>query len=995
MNDAYIIQRYIWDINYPSKEKVYALQTRFSRLFDHAAVPIMEAVFHDHVSPGRLVRLDTLELDLGVLDAALIERDFPERFRAALVKALLERVGPVHLAEGPAGGATAGGGVAGSAELLEYFLLEGILPWWATSRPEDAPQRLLERLCAEAPGHLAPLLLRTGQFAYVRRRLAYQFPDSALGAAVGLIAPGEGTFIAGYHATVVRAQQTTRWVAQETASFARELWLFILTFLLKDMAGHFNRRAFVRQTLMDMASHYSIPYPDLLALFSEALRQTTARFQDQDALQKIIRELTGQWEDDTHPLESDTVDTFHSEVLDLEKKLTWLSAYLLGKSPEGDTYDPAALPGILTGLFARLPSTLRHTLSGLGRAEAVQERIADTFGDPGLRIVVRLEEPAHAEFILDYATRIQTAQRLRAEPGSLRKVVWTLILSYLWNEKGSIFNTRTFLERQIHALGYHYRISYGDMLSLLVGDQAVEWAGLEPSTLFHLLSDIWQEYVRSPEGPSAVATGAVETHPEAIALFQALMRLLQALGALDAGVPGAGLTIAAWDRALPLLKGVALQDTGASPPWTDAMASGGSFDAGRFMEAALRWLSGKTGLEPGALTSGLALAAIREAVRDAPESGNARALRYLLQGLAPGPAGAQVQALSPGVGRLITSWLSSPKRSDGIQGDPRLEATLQSWMGKRHPRWDKRTLAFMQDLRRLFLSVLPGTAERDGFEALFLECAILFLGDRYGSKDPQAFAIALLSFMEGRRKTSPAFFMALLRASGSSHRFSLDGTPFFPAFRALVRSRLPAERAPDATPTARQRIALEVAQTLQKEQGRRDKKKPVDGLYIHNAGMVLLHPLLPTLFNRLEWLDKGKFVGDAAQHRAVHLLQYLVFGNREASPPEQDLVLNKLLCGLIPGDPVPLEVVLTEAEKSLGEELLRAVLQHWTKLGNTSPDGLRLSFLQRNGSLAETPEAWTLRVEQRGIDVLLPFLPWGMGLIKTSWMLKTLHVEWT
>lgn len=1130
MTDAYIIQRYVWDIDYSSRDKAYALQTRFSRLFDASAIPIMETVFEDCVPAHRLVRLETLELDLGVLPADLIERDFPERFKTALEKALMEHLGllpggrlPERSARLPQPPVSPDGArpdsvspTAHSAELLEYFLLEGTLPWWAARHAEEEPQRLLERLYEEAPGHLAPLLLRAGQLPYVRRRLAYQFPDTGLRAAVSLIAPGEGAFISAYHATVVRAQQETRWVPQEAIVFSRELWLFILTFLLKDMAGYFNRRAFVRQTLMDMARHYNVAYPSLLALLSDALRTTAARFQDQDALQKIIRDLNEQWED-KH--QDPTPDIFQEDVSDLEAKLAGLRHYLLGHTPpEGFN-----LPLLLSALSTRLPSTLRNTLSDLGRAETVRERVSETFGDFGLQLVVRLEEPTHAAFIFDYTAQIQTVHRFQADAGSFRKVVWTLILGYLWNERGSIFNTRMFLERQIRGLAQHYRMDYGGLLSLLVGDPAPElhgpakdWAALEPSSLFRLLLDIWKEYehsdsareqalsndgasgtARAPSaghasdfaralgiGPEAAdagvsgdagvprdagvsgATGvsnagiALPPNPgEASNLYRALLHLLRGLTAPDILLPEAASAMAEWERALPILRTIGGREQGVLPSWWEA---GRAFDAAHFLEETLRWLSAQTGLKTGALARGLALATRPDT--SAEESTAARTLRYLLlaapgvgdtgsPGEAPGADGAngsgQVPGLSPGVSRVITAWLSTPRgrESADVQPDPRLEAALQTWMEKRQPGWDKRTLAFMKDLRRLFLSVLQTTVERDDFEALFLECSLLFLGDRYGAKDPQAFSLALLSYMEGRRKTSPALYMALLKASGPPHRYSLDGTPFFPGFRALLRRRLPAgveeggasggggiaadtsgasgtaadtsardgsaggasattdasALAQRATPPAqsapatdRQRIALELAEARRREDTRKRERRPGSGLYVHNAGLVLLHPLLATLFNRLQWLDKGQFKGEAVQQRAVHLLQFLVYGaEKETETPEQDLVLNKLLCGLSLEDPVPLESVLTEGEMSLGEELLRVVLQQWPKLGNTTIWGLRLTFLQRGGSLTETPEGWTLRVEQKGVDVLLPFLPWGWGMIKPTWMQKTLHVEWT
>lgn len=185
--------------------------------------------------------------------------------------------------------------------------------------------------------------------------------------------------------------------------------------------------------------------------------------------------------------------------------------------------------------------------------------------------------------------------------------------------------------------------------------------------------------------------------------------------------------------------------------------------------------------------------------------------------------------------------------------------------------------------------------------------------------------------------------------------------------------------------------------TWEEPEGQRRKKKKIDmmeeTIYIGNAGLVLLHPFLSPYFTRLGLLESKEFTGEAAQYRAVHLLQYLVDGLEEH--PEQELALNKLLCGLPVDEPVPLRLTLTDQEKEVSDELLHVVRVQWEKLKNTSIEGLRVSFLQRPGALTEMEEGWKLRVEQRTYDVLLQTLPWGLGMIKLSWMKKIIYTEWS
>ena len=164
-------------------------------------------------------------------------------------------------------------------------------------------------------------------------------------------------------------------------------------------------------------------------------------------------------------------------------------------------------------------------------------------------------------------------------------------------------------------------------------------------------------------------------------------------------------------------------------------------------------------------------------------------------------------------------------------------------------------------------------------------------------------------------------------------------------------------------------------------------------LYIQNAGLVILHPFLSRLFTVLEWVEGGKFKSDWEASKAVYMLEYLarkVYENID----EANLVLNKILCGIPIEQPLWKDVELTEKEKEMGESLLQGVIQNWSILGKTSPEALRYSFLQREGRLTPENSHWRLRVDQKGTDILVERLPWGIGMIKTVYMSYFLYVEW-
>jgi len=163
-----------------------------------------------------------------------------------------------------------------------------------------------------------------------------------------------------------------------------------------------------------------------------------------------------------------------------------------------------------------------------------------------------------------------------------------------------------------------------------------------------------------------------------------------------------------------------------------------------------------------------------------------------------------------------------------------------------------------------------------------------------------------------------------------------------------------------------------------------------EGLYVECAGLVLLHPFLPRLFDALGFAVDGTLI---RPDRALPVLHFLATGERLA--PEHALVLPKTLCGL------PLETLaaapapLTPEEEDEATALLEAVIGHWEMLGSTSVDALRGTFLVRPGKLSRREEDLLLQVEPQSFDILLDRLPWGIGAIQLPWMNRMLWVEWT
>lgn len=170
------------------------------------------------------------------------------------------------------------------------------------------------------------------------------------------------------------------------------------------------------------------------------------------------------------------------------------------------------------------------------------------------------------------------------------------------------------------------------------------------------------------------------------------------------------------------------------------------------------------------------------------------------------------------------------------------------------------------------------------------------------------------------------------------------------------------------------------------------KDEETGGIYVRHAGLILLHPFLQYFFKTLGLLGEEEFAGKDSKETAVHLAYFLATGNEQ--PYEHELVFEKYLCAWPQGIPVNRFVTLTDKMKQEAEQLLKAVIHHWKVLKNSSPDGIREGFLQRNGKLILAEQQHKLIIEKNSIDILLDQLPWSHSIITLPWLKKVLYIEW-
>ncbi len=164
-----------------------------------------------------------------------------------------------------------------------------------------------------------------------------------------------------------------------------------------------------------------------------------------------------------------------------------------------------------------------------------------------------------------------------------------------------------------------------------------------------------------------------------------------------------------------------------------------------------------------------------------------------------------------------------------------------------------------------------------------------------------------------------------------------------------------------------------------------------NGLYLENAGLVLIHPFLKSLFENCGLLNKDNTINNPEV--AAHLLHYVATGQEQDY--ENAMVFEKFLCNIPLAEPIERNIVLSDEMKKEAATMLQAVLSNWEIMKTSTAELLQNEFLQRPGKLnSNENENPTVFIERKTQDVLLDQLSWNLSIIKLAWKKRILYVNW-
>ncbi len=932
-NNQHLISRLTWDTAFDSKAQGALLQDRLSNWSSFRLQQEIATVFDKFCPAEQTWKIESLELDLGTINYNDLETELGIKLREQLNEkliALLLYPNQHHryleiLDE-----------KRSQIQLIGYFLQHGLLPWnyWST---DGSINQILTRQLQNNQEELVVLIKELGFSAEkIRRRMAWQFNEANMLSIIGAIEPNVGGQIIAFSNDLTLIQQKATLVqVASTSDFKKNVWFWILNYLLTEHGTVFNRIQFMKSSIRQMAAHYNLQYDELLEIIEVAVNKLRRSLNLQpdfiSTLQLLFKENKA-FQKKEFKLSTETEDHW-----------SLLASFFKDQYRRRTVSSGLPFSELVTLLSKQDQLRFRRLLHSFGdRAEFWLPLIND-LSDDGLKTIFIALKDNRSVVLTEsifFLNRLMGRGKVKEE----RNALWFKGLIFLLLDQGTAFKEIDFFETLIVVLAQKQQCTPLVMLDqLLVAEVPTSLKSIRHTPIYQTLVAVFKRTV------SNIPSAQFNRH------LQQLLTLLHRQANTGVKDRKRFEILKNMLHNYQMLEPKAFQIALANSPYRNSLASIFSIPLGVKTTSVLKL---PAPMMPKMVEQGSA--AMQSTINQANESEWCSKPLQFLQLL-------KTQVITEAQWTWLYQVLS-------------FEQLLEMISSLHPPKQD--LFNSLNQLYQVLSNIsLSGITTVDLQYLLFKKVSKAWVSSNWKLIAAENIWKELIWEVVCKRGLNQTEFISAVAVQKSILPAKLQLT--FEALKVQdqlnrVANKVPGSKIKHSKPST-------VVPAAQKELFE-------DNISIKNAGLVLLNGYLSMLLERLSLTDGQRFLNRDSQLAAVHYLQYVVTG--QTASEESLLPLNKLLCGLPLVQPVAESIELSSQYQSLIEGLIEAVIGHWPAIGSSSVNGFRGNWLVREGLLIEKEDRWELHVDKRAYDLLINHSPFSFSIIKYPWMDKPLHVNW-
>lgn len=438
MNNAqkHIVGTCRWITQFDSQKKAMALQSEISQWSKYQMLREIDWVLNEICPPDKTMIIETLELDIGTLSYENLSQELPLQFSEKLKEALRSMM------------QASGKGESNLRILsqdqsyfdtLQYFLQYGYVSNGLSQ--EENLHSIIDLLLTNHKVRAIQMIRVLLKEENIRKRIAWQFKDEIIKKIIKELEPSNYDYIIDFTDQVTFIQRKENILNTSLADFKKNLWFWIFNYLFVERGTMFNKMAFVRSTLIQMASHFNLIYEELFELIEAAVSRIDHHKKGE--FLSILRAIYQQ-KKKTHFTSQTSQKEINQYWQDLEQFFNDKSTRILSEKKR-------YFNELIVNLHQQDARKFKNVIDKIGEKESDWLEIVPDLTAPSLEVIFRVFNTHYGNTIY---TQTKAIKKLRA--AELFKVtdeeITSIAISYTIQTRSQSYTTKALLRYVIQKL---------------------------------------------------------------------------------------------------------------------------------------------------------------------------------------------------------------------------------------------------------------------------------------------------------------------------------------------------------------------------------------------------------------------------------------------------------------------------------------------------------------------------------------------------------------
>lgn len=292
--NRHIVSSLKWDTTFDQKNEGCKLQDRLSSWSKISLPGEVANIFNELCPPEQSWRIESLELNLGPCDYDDLEFDLSTKIRNQLKEKIAEMI--LSQNNQKKNLIAVYNKEKSILENLIVFLMEGYLPWNYQNK-EGSINQIMAELLQNNLSEIIVIIKKAGiTHEEVRKRISWQFDESNITKIIAALEPNNSNTIIEFTSIMTNLQVKETIIQTSAADFKKNLWFFIFNFLLLERGTLFNKLAFMKSSILQMANHYNISYAELILLIENTIVKISDKTSQNNHFISSLKTLTQEYE---------------------------------------------------------------------------------------------------------------------------------------------------------------------------------------------------------------------------------------------------------------------------------------------------------------------------------------------------------------------------------------------------------------------------------------------------------------------------------------------------------------------------------------------------------------------------------------------------------------------------------------------------------------------------------------------------------------------------